>query len=249
MGFLTVDPWGPRTMRINVKRPLQVVVVSRYPLIRAGIATLIRTWPDRAIVVDASADDGHLVDQDVAVFDLAGLAGCHDSDLPHIVTSQMPVVALARDGRSDLTQRAHALGVTIMVPEDVTPNRLLDALEDAVATSPVKRRRNTSVSLTGREAEILRLVAMGLTNQQIAGQLNLSPNTVKTHVRTAYKQIGAKSRAQAVIWAVHHGLGPSSGTDCRAGQSCNEPSARTGTRTLPAPKNGVSHRTGKARTR
>jgi DNA-binding NarL/FixJ family response regulator len=196
-------------MLVNVKQPLQVAVVSRYPLIRAGIATLIHLCPDRAIVVDASADDGHLADQDVAVFDLAGLAERHDSDLPHILTGQMPVVALAREGRPDLTQRAHALGVTIVVPEDVTPERLLDALEDAVATSPLKpRSRSISVRLTGREAEILHLVATGLTNQQIAGQLRLSPNTVKTHVRTAYKRIGARSRAQAAVWAVQHGLRP-----------------------------------------
>ena len=195
-------------MLVHVKQPLQVAVVSRYPLIRAGIATLIHIWPDRAIVVDASGHDGHLAAQDVAVFDLAGLAGRHDGDLRDILTGQMPVVALAREGRPDLTQRAYALGVTIVVPEDVTPKRLLDALEDAVATSPAKRGRSTSVRLTGREAEILRLVATGLTNQQIAGQLNLSPNTVKTHVRTAYQRIGAQSRAQAVVWAVQHGLGP-----------------------------------------
>lgn len=196
-------------MLVNVKQPLQVAVVSRYPLVRAGIATLIHIWSDRAIVVDASADNGHLTDQDVAVFDLAGLAGRHNSGVPHVLTGQMPVVALAREGRPDLTQRAHALGVTIVVQEDVTPERLLDALEDAVATSPVKPHcRSTAVRLTGREAEILHLVATGLTNQQIAGQLKLSPNTVKTHVRTAYKRIGARSRAQAAVWAVQHGLRP-----------------------------------------
>ena len=205
-------------MITHVTQPLQVAVMSRYPLVRAGIATLIHIRPDRAIVVDASAHDGHRADQDVVVFDLAGLAGRHDSDLPHLLTSQMPVVALAREGRPDLTQRAHALGITIVVPEDVTPPRLLDALEDAVATSPVKRRRSASVRLTGRETQILRLVATGLTNQQIAGQLSLSPNTVKTHVRTAYKQIGARSRAQAVVWAVHHGLGPSTGTGAHTGR-------------------------------
>ena len=55
---------------------------------------------------------------------------------------------------------------------------------------------------------MLELIAAGLSNEQIAAELFVSINTVKTYVRTAYRRIGADSRSQAVIWAMRHGLGP-----------------------------------------
>jgi DNA-binding CsgD family transcriptional regulator len=56
--------------------------------------------------------------------------------------------------------------------------------------------------LSPRECEVLRLIADGLTNEEIADQVCLSINTVKTYVRTAYRKIGVTSRAQAVRWTM-----------------------------------------------
>ena len=64
------------------------------------------------------------------------------------------------------------------------------------------------VKLTDRELSILELVGSGVPNQDIADRLFLSVNTVKTYIRTAYRKIGVTRRAQAVRWAVHHGLTP-----------------------------------------
>lgn len=60
--------------------------------------------------------------------------------------------------------------------------------------------------LSGREREVLELVASGCSNQEIAETLYVSINSVKTYIRTAYQKIGAKSRSQAVVWAITHGL-------------------------------------------
>jgi DNA-binding CsgD family transcriptional regulator len=62
--------------------------------------------------------------------------------------------------------------------------------------------------LTPREAEILALIAQGLSNQQIAERAYLSINSVKTYIRTAYRRIGVTSRSQAVLWAVDNGFRP-----------------------------------------
>jgi DNA-binding CsgD family transcriptional regulator len=62
------------------------------------------------------------------------------------------------------------------------------------------------LGLTAREVEILTLIASGHSNQQIAERCFLSINTVKTYVRTTYRKIGVQTRAQAVAWAIHHGL-------------------------------------------
>ena len=55
--------------------------------------------------------------------------------------------------------------------------------------------------LSGREKEVLRFVAVGLGNDEIANKLNLSPHTVKTHLYHIYKKIGVTNRLQATLWA------------------------------------------------
>ena len=63
------------------------------------------------------------------------------------------------------------------------------------------------VSLTRRERDILRLLAQGLSNKEIAAQLCLSEKTVKNRVSEILSKLGMHNRTQAAIWAVEHGLG------------------------------------------
>jgi DNA-binding NarL/FixJ family response regulator len=66
--------------------------------------------------------------------------------------------------------------------------------------------RVAAANLTGRESEVLRLVAQGLSNAEIAGQLFLGVETVKTHVRNVLAKLGARDRVQAVIGAYESGF-------------------------------------------
>lgn len=66
------------------------------------------------------------------------------------------------------------------------------------------------VGLTPRELEVLGLIGAGLTNKEIAAQLFLSLNTVKTYVRGAYQKIAVAHRSQAVVWVIRQGLTPPS---------------------------------------
>lgn len=60
--------------------------------------------------------------------------------------------------------------------------------------------------LSPREREVVALIARGLSNAEICRELYLSPNTIKSHIRRAYRSMNVASRTQAVIWAHHHGL-------------------------------------------
>jgi DNA-binding NarL/FixJ family response regulator len=72
----------------------------------------------------------------------------------------------------------------------------------------VSRRYEGPAGLTAREIEVLRLLARGLSNKQIAAQLVISPKTVATHAEHIYAKIGAPSRAAAGLYAMQHGLLP-----------------------------------------
>ena len=92
---------------------------------------------------------------------------------------------------------------------EVTAGRLDGEAVDSVlhaAGHRVGRRREWPAALTTREVEVLRLLARGMSNNQIAGQLVISPKTAGSHVEHIYRKIGASNRAQASVIAMRHGL-------------------------------------------
>ena len=156
-------------------------------------------------------------DHDIAVYDLADREATEDSELRRLIESETAVVALLAEFRADVSECVLAMGVADVVSMDVTAEALLDRLERAAAgrrIAPAAVRRHArdaarlATGLTEREVAVLELIAAGLSNHQIAAELYVSINTVKTYVRTAYRRIGVTSRSQAVIWALRQGLGP-----------------------------------------
>jgi DNA-binding CsgD family transcriptional regulator len=76
----------------------------------------------------------------------------------------------------------------------------------------VARRRDGPAGLTAREVEVLRLLARGLSNREIAERLVISPRTVGNHVEHIYAKIGSSGRATASLFAMQHGLLPDDGS-------------------------------------
>ena len=83
---------------------------------------------------------------------------------------------------------------------------------NAFATGPTRNNALVAVStgllsrLSEREVEILRLIAEGHSNDEIAQRIFLSVNTIKSHIRSAYRKLGVETRSQAVGWAYKNGL-------------------------------------------
>ena len=113
------------------------------------------------------------------------------------------------DELGDLGELAATPGVVGHVTKRTPVSELVATLEVFAAEGSPPLPRHPAVepdhpSLSGRERDVLGLVARGLSNQEIAEELYVSINTVKTYIRTAYAKIGVTTRSQAVAWAIRH---------------------------------------------
>jgi HD-GYP domain-containing protein (c-di-GMP phosphodiesterase class II) len=115
-----------------------------------------------------------------------------------------------REPRPYRTQRSPAEAAAEL-RADVKAGRLdADAVEAVLGAAGhrVSRRREGPAGLTPREVDVLRLLALGLSNKEIAGRLVIAPKTVSNHVEHIYAKIDASSRATASLFAMQHGLLP-----------------------------------------
>jgi len=117
------------------------------------------------------------------------------------------VSAGAHDYILKTATRAEVLATVTGASQGATPTRFGELRR--VASSMARREAATGggVQLTPRETQVLRLVAMGLSNQEIADSLEISVETVKEHVQNLLRKISLNDRTQAAVWALRHGLG------------------------------------------
>jgi DNA-binding CsgD family transcriptional regulator len=134
------------------------------------------------------------------------LAGAADTMQQTVGTSLGP--AYQAYLRRDLERAWRALGEEdgAAAWEEGQAMTLEEALSYALEEVPAAPPSSYPAGLTAREVEVLRLVAQGLTNAQVAERLFLSPRTVNAHLRTIYGKIGVSSRAAATRIASEHGL-------------------------------------------
>jgi DNA-binding NarL/FixJ family response regulator len=177
---------------------LQVQLISRRPLVAAGLARLLEEHADRVAVVEDPP--GRRTRADVAVLDLLDLADPAGARHLNGFLPAVPVLGLVRDG----TPAGHRPGgVAATVSESVSSDALVGALV-SVATRRAEPR--PTVELSARELDVLTLIASGRTNQEIADDLCVSINTVKTYIRGAYQKVGVQRRPEAILWALDLGL-------------------------------------------
>jgi DNA-binding NarL/FixJ family response regulator len=116
-------------------------------------------------------------------------------------------------------EAAFAKGASGYLSKTLQASELVDALERihrgerVVSAEPAGRSTAThdwpgrEEGLTERESEVIALITQGRSNREIAELMYLSPNSIKTYIRSSYRKIGVSSRTQAVIWGMAHGFG------------------------------------------
>jgi DNA-binding NarL/FixJ family response regulator len=180
----------------HADHPIRVVLADDQVLVRAGFRMLLDVEDDITVVGEA-ADGAQAVH----------LARTNRPDVV-LMDIRMPVL----DGPAELLHaiRVVAAGEALLAPR-IT--RRLIAQFTAARTAHQVAERRLSV-LTQREREVLALVGQGLSNDEIAVELTLSPATARTHVSRTMTKLGARDRAQLVVAAYQTGLvkpGPTAG--------------------------------------
>ena len=211
---------GVRDMAISV------LVADDHEVVRSGIQSLLS---DSNIEIIAEASNGaEAVSQalkhrpDVVLMDIRmpEVDGLSALEQLHEQLPETPVVMLSTFDNPTYVARSVALGADDYVLKDSSKRELVEAIEAAargesptksgelkqVAHRMEKHPSEDDVPLTTRELQVLRHIALGLSNKEIAKSLEISVETVKEHVQNILRKIGVTDRTQAAVWAVRKSL-------------------------------------------
>ena len=212
---------------------IRVLICDDQALVRGGFRAILDTQPDIEVVGEAQngAEAVALAERrrpDVILMDIRMPVLDGVEATRRLVADGSPARILVLT-TFDLDEYVHAAiraGASGFLLKDVTPTNLLDAIRvvasgDALLAPSVTRRlldrfavtlpvgdhsSETLAQLTSRETEVLRLLAAGLSNAEIASELVVSEATVKTHISSLLRKLGLRDRVQAVILAYETGL-------------------------------------------
>ncbi|MFD9963064.1 response regulator [Amycolatopsis sp. NPDC058986] len=208
---------------------LSVLIADDEPLVRAGLRALLDLQPDITVVGEA-ADGSEVLDRvvatqpDVVLMDVRmpgtdGITATREVLAALAAPPKILVIttfdnddyvheALLAGANGFLLKRARKEEIAHAIRTVAAGESLLfpDAIRRLLAARPPAPVTRATSSLTRREAEVLRLIAAGLSNLDIAAKLVISLETVKTHVGNIFTKLGAANRAQAVVVAYESGI-------------------------------------------
>lgn len=212
---------------------MRVLLADDHAIVREGLRWMLREEPDIDIVAEA-ANGGELLEAlgrhpgevDIVLLDLRmpGLGGLDALErivAPEAATCAPAVVILSMHHEPFLVRRAIELGAAGYLLKSATRRDLIAALREVAAgnsylhaevTGPLldqvagRAPPATTPTLTARETEILTLVAAGSANKEVAAELGVAEETVKSALKDAFARLRAANRAEAVAKAIQLGL-------------------------------------------
>ena len=207
-----------------------VLVIDDHPLFRRGVTQLLALDPQLELVGEASSGEEGIAlaaarEPDLILLDLnmKGLSGIDTLKRLRDSGSDARIVMLTVSDSADDLVAAIRAGADGYLLKDMDPelllNRIREALfgrmviSDSLTGALAQALRGESVTatrdaaqLTDRERDILACLAAGMSNKLVARELNITEGTVKVHVKNLLKKLNFRSRVEAAVWAVEHGL-------------------------------------------
>ncbi len=214
---------------MNQTNPIRILVADDHPIVRKGLHTLISSEPDLEWVGEA-ADGIEVVERalalrpDIILMDMVmprqdGVEAVKQIKARYPEVGILIITSFAEDDKIFPAIKAGALGYLL---KDSAPQELLQAIYDVfqgkpslhptIALKMIQEIQQPSTlpptvePLTEREVEILRFIAQGFTNQEIAAQLVVSERTIGNHVGNILHKLHLANRTQAALYALKKGL-------------------------------------------
>src|SRR5712692_7119691 len=185
-------------------RAVRVLLAAASAVRRAGLETLVKNSPSLKLVgsqqgIRTIAQRVVELQPDVLLLDLEP----EDSGFPALpaIGGGLPMVALVDEPEPGWTAQALRSGVKAILPRDAGMDEILPAIQAAYAGLVL-----LDPELTPREVEVLRMLAEGLGNRQMAQRLGISDHTVKFHISSILDKLGASTRTEAVTMGIRMGL-------------------------------------------
>jgi len=207
-------------------KPIRVMLVDDHTMVRRGLTTFLKVFDDLELAGEASSGEAAIrlcpeTHPDVILMDLM-LPDMDGATATRAIRKQSPeveVIALTSYKEPELIKSALEAGAIGYLLKDVSADELAHAIRAAHAGRATLSAEATKVivrsagqppapgfDLTAREREVLVLLVEGLTNDQIAARLTVSPSTIKSHVSNILTKLGVASRTEAVTLALRQGL-------------------------------------------
>ncbi len=207
---------------------IRVVLAEDHHVVRAAVAEFLNKEPDMQVVGQVAEGGLVLLDAvskwqpDVLVLDahMPGHRIVETAQILHVRFPDVHILVLSAYDRQEYIEGLLKVGAVGYVLKDDSPDTLPQAVRAAakgqqwlspkVAAVLLRNVRHESeldaLGLTPREQEILKLMAAGCRNDEIATRLVISQQTVKNHVRNIYGKLGVETRVEAVLYALNHNL-------------------------------------------
>jgi DNA-binding NarL/FixJ family response regulator len=202
-------------------KPIRILVVDDHFMVRMGLSASLNVEPDMEVVAEAGTGEDALQAfrkhrPSLVLMDLR-LPGMSGPDCTAAMIREFPeasiLVLSTHSGEEEIYRAMHA-GARGYIVKSIIREDLLRAVRavhrgeqyvDPVVASHLTKRQSHR-SLSGREVEVLRMVAKGLGNKEIASALNIAEVTVKLHVSHVLEKLSAKDRTQAATVALQRGI-------------------------------------------
>jgi DNA-binding NarL/FixJ family response regulator len=202
-------------------KPIRILVVDDHFMVRMGLSASLNVESDMEVVVEAANGETALAayrqhQPGLVIMDVR-LPSCSGAEVTAAIVQEFPearILMLSTHSGEEEVFRSLQAGARGYILKGAMREELLRAIREVYegkryidpAVAPLLAARMQHRSLTGRELEVLRMVARGLGNKEIGASLNIAEVTVKLHVSHVLEKLNVKDRTEAATVAMQRGI-------------------------------------------